>query len=84
MMTAPLTNRDSSPARNSATFAMSSGIPGSGEWTSRELVRPKPNSDEFDASGRLLLNGSADHYLTIEDAVTAGSILLDALELARL
>ena len=40
--------------------------------------------DEFDASGRFLLNGSADHYLTIEDAVTAGSILLDALEPARL
>lgn len=40
--------------------------------------------DEFDASGRFLLNESADHYLTIEDAVTAGSILLDELKLARL
>lgn len=40
--------------------------------------------DEFDASGRLLLNASTDHYLTIEDAVTAGSILLDALGLAKL
>lgn len=40
--------------------------------------------DEFDASGRLLLNGSADHYLTVEDAVTAGSILLDALDPAKL
>ena len=34
--------------------------------------------EEFGASGRLLLNASAEHYLTIEDAVTAGSILLSA------
>lgn len=35
--------------------------------------------EEFSASGRLLLDTSAPQYLTIEDAVTAGSILLDAL-----
>ena len=28
---------------------------------------------------RLLLNASAEHYLTIEDAVTAGEVLLKAL-----
>lgn len=35
--------------------------------------------DEFPASGRLLLNASAQHYLTVEDAVTAGGLVLDAL-----
>lgn len=33
--------------------------------------------EELDGSGRLLLNESADHFLTVEDAVTAGSILLE-------
>lgn len=32
--------------------------------------------DEYPASGKLLLNESADHYLTIEDAVTVGDIFL--------
>ena len=36
--------------------------------------------DEFPASARLLLNAAADHYLTIEDAVTAGEVLLAELE----
>jgi len=36
--------------------------------------------DEFPAEGRMLLDASADHYLPVEDAVTAGSILLEALE----
>lgn len=36
--------------------------------------------DEIDGSGRLFLNSSADHYLSIEDAVTAGSIILDKLQ----
>jgi len=35
--------------------------------------------DEFPASGRLFVSKSAEHYLTIEDAVTVGTILLDAL-----
>ena len=35
--------------------------------------------DEFPASGKLLPDASADHYLTIEDAVTAGEILLEIL-----
>ena len=30
-------------------------------------------------AGRLLIDESAPHYLTIEDAVTAGSLILDAL-----
>ena len=32
--------------------------------------------DEFEASGKLLLSRSADHYLTVEDAVTVGGIFL--------
>lgn len=35
--------------------------------------------DELPPSGRLLIDESASHYLTIEDAVTAGSLILDAL-----
>lgn len=35
--------------------------------------------EDFPASGRLLADASADHYLTIEDAVTAGGLLLEAL-----
>lgn len=36
--------------------------------------------EEFPASGRLLLDESAEHYLTIEDAVTVGELLLGKLE----
>lgn len=35
--------------------------------------------DEIDGSGRLFLNNSADHYLSVEDAVTVGTIILDRL-----
>lgn len=35
--------------------------------------------EEFEASGRFLLSKSADHYLTIEDAVTVGEILMSRL-----
>lgn len=35
--------------------------------------------DEFPASGRLLLDASAEHYLSIEDAVTIGELLLKLL-----
>ena len=35
--------------------------------------------DEIDGSGRLFLDSSADHYLSIEDAVTVGTIILDRL-----
>ncbi len=35
--------------------------------------------EEFPASGRLLLDASADHYLMIEDAVTVGQILMEKL-----
>ena len=35
--------------------------------------------DEFPSSGKLKPDASADHYLTIEDAVTAGEILLEIL-----
>ena len=35
--------------------------------------------EEFPASGKLLLDASADHYLRIEDAVTAGQILMEKL-----
>lgn len=41
--------------------------------------------EEFPASGKLLADKNADHYLTIEDAVTAGEILLQRLrDAARL
>lgn len=36
--------------------------------------------EEFEASGRMLLNGSAAHYLSVEDAVTVGTIILEELE----
>ena len=36
--------------------------------------------EEFPASGRLLLDESEDHYLTIEDAVTLGETILSSLE----
>ena len=32
--------------------------------------------EEFEATGKLLLTASVDHYLTIEDAVTAGEYVL--------
>lgn len=35
--------------------------------------------EEFEASGKLLLSKSADHYLTVEDAVTVGSIFMEKL-----
>lgn len=36
--------------------------------------------EEFEASGKFYLSRSADHYLTIEDAVTVGDILLSKLK----
>jgi len=36
--------------------------------------------DDVGLSARLLVDGAADHYLTIEDAVTVGSIVLEALK----
>lgn len=35
--------------------------------------------DEFPASGRMLLDAAAEHYLSIEDAVTVGSLILNQL-----
>lgn len=35
--------------------------------------------EEIPGSGRLFLDRSASHYLTVEDAVTAGSVLMEAL-----
>lgn len=35
--------------------------------------------EEFPASGRLMVDESADHYFTIEDAVMAAELLLDRL-----
>ena len=35
--------------------------------------------EDFPASGRLLLDSSADHYLTIEDAVTVAEIILETI-----
>ena len=35
--------------------------------------------EEFKASGKLLVDASADHYLTIEDSVTVGQVIIEAL-----
>jgi len=35
--------------------------------------------EEFPASGRLMLDSSADHYFTIEDAVTVAEIIIERL-----
>ena len=35
--------------------------------------------DEFPASGRMFLDASAQHYLSIEDAVTVGTLILNRL-----
>jgi len=35
--------------------------------------------DEFEASGRLFIDANADHHLAIEDAVTAGTLVLEML-----
>ena len=39
--------------------------------------------DEFPASGRLLLDASADHYFTIEDAVTLAEILIEKIAIPK-
>ena len=38
--------------------------------------------DEFDGSARLLVDRAADHYLSVEDAVTAGDVLIARLSAA--
>ena len=38
--------------------------------------------DEFDATGKILIDRNADHYLSIEDAVTAGEIVQNRIEKA--
>lgn len=35
--------------------------------------------EDFSASGRLMVDSSAAHYLTIEDAVTVGELILEKL-----
>ena len=35
--------------------------------------------EEIPSSGRLFLDRSASHYLTVEDTVTAGSVLMEVL-----
>lgn len=36
--------------------------------------------DEMELSARMMVNAAADHYLTIEDAVTVGSIVMEKLK----
>lgn len=38
--------------------------------------------EEFEASGKLYVGENADHYLSIEDAVTVGEILMSKLKTA--
>lgn len=40
--------------------------------------------EEFETSGKLLVSKSADHFLTVEDAVTVGDIFLSRLKSAVL
>ena len=40
--------------------------------------------DEFPASGKMLVDASADHYMMIEDAVTVGEILFRRMETIHL
>lgn len=35
--------------------------------------------EDFPASGKLLVDASSDHYLTIEDAVTIGQLVMEEL-----
>lgn len=35
--------------------------------------------DEYPASGKILLDESADHYLTVEDAVAVGELILERI-----
>lgn len=44
-------------------------------------ARKRLADDEFEASGKILLSKSADHYLTVEDAVIFGGIMMEKLEL---
>lgn len=45
-------------------------------------ARKRLADDEFEASGKMLLiSKSADHYLTVEDAVIFGGIMMEKLEL---
>ncbi|MDY2660868.1 MAG: DUF3786 domain-containing protein, partial [[Ruminococcus] gnavus] len=37
--------------------------------------------EEFEASGKLYLSRSADHYLSMEDAVTVGEVFLSKLKI---
>ncbi len=36
--------------------------------------------EEFPAAGKMFLDKSADHYLTIEDAIAVGTVILDELQ----
>lgn len=63
-------------------------VPGRGDVTVELPVFPRYPvtlsiyfaDEEFPATGRMMVDSSADHYLTIEDAVTVGEIILDYLE----
>ena len=36
--------------------------------------------DEFPGTGKLLIDSSAEYYLSVEDAVTVGMVLLEELK----
>mgnify|MGYP005796112937 FL=1 len=36
--------------------------------------------EEFAASGRMFLDGSAEHFLSVEDAVTVGDLILEEIQ----
>lgn len=64
-------------------------LPSNADFCAKFLIAPNypvwiklwHADDEFPASGRLLLDASAEHYLSIEDAVTVGGLILNRLVL---
>ena len=67
-------------SRNVGEFLMFENSPSATFfWDASVLLKVWFADEEFPASGRLLLDESAPHYLTIEDAVTVGSLILDQL-----
>ena len=66
-------------------------IQGKGDYCARIPFLPRYpllvniwfEDEEFPASGKLLLEAAADHYLTVEDAVTVGTLVLELLRPAE-
>lgn len=81
--------RDKTAAQCEMAFAALGGVPhdGKGDLCYEFPFLPRYHflfhlwlpDEEFPASGKLLLNRTADHYLSMEDAVTAADCLFEAM-----